>query len=96
MDNSFKSQISFLFGTVLLLIISISWLDLITELRIKLKIFKDSLVSQIFYTIFITVLTMIFVYIFNPFKSDVKNPEGIERARIEERIVTERLPILAA
>jgi len=87
MEKKFKLQLAFLFGTVLLLIVSLAWVDMISQIRVKYPIINSPILSQLFYTIIITILTIIFIYFLNPFQSDTKRTEALERARLDDNII---------
>lgn len=84
MDSNFLFQVGLILGTTILLLVSISWIDLFTELRNKYPAFKNPLVGQLVYTLSFTIIGIIFLMVFKPFNTDSKTPEGIEKARIEE------------
>lgn len=85
--NNILKQIGLVFGTILLLIVSIAWVDWIASLRIKYGI------SQILFTLTLTVITLLFFIFLKPFDDEHgKTPGGIEKAILEDRTI--RFPLM--
>jgi hypothetical protein len=90
--TSLKLQIGILIGTVILLIVSLAWFDMIAAWRKKLHWFSDPLVGQFVYTAILTAVALGLLMYFNPFGPQQKDtPEGITELRTDERLATTRL-----
>ncbi|MHB1910263.1 MAG: hypothetical protein ACYCQJ_15500 [Nitrososphaerales archaeon] len=85
--------VGILFGTVLVLITTVAWVDLIREIRTQYPLFKNQLGSQFFYTFLISLLALIVLAVFNPlglFRTrDVTlvEPVAVVPAVVEESVV---------
>ena len=79
------TNVGILFGTVLLLVVSIAWVDFIAEIRQKFAVFKNPLVSQAIFMFSITAVSLAFLIYFNPFSTE--KSVGIERLVEEERVI---------
>ena len=83
-------QIGILLGTVIILMVSIAWVDSIAGIMKRIDLFKDPLVGQIVYSLIVTILAIVLLMIFKPFGSSsdkVKVPEGAERAIRDTRTI---------
>ena len=81
--NNILQQLGFVFGTILLLIASIAWVDLLAYLKNKYGI------SQIIFTICLTLITLCFFIFLKPFNNEEsKTPPGIEKAIFDDRMIT--------
>ena len=76
------AAVGILFGTILLLVVSLAWVDFIATIRQKFTVFKNPLWSQAIFTVIITVISLAFLLYFNPFSASIggDKPSGIERA----------------
>jgi len=86
--SNYKIQFSILFGTILLLLVSVFWVDLLSQITKQYNLFKNPLINQIIITILLTIIAFIFLLIFKPFNlTTTKVPTGEERAVVDDRII---------
>jgi hypothetical protein len=88
MSNENWYQIAVLIGTVVLLVISIAWVDALVGITQKYNWFSDPLIGQIVYAVVITIIGVIILLVVKPFSTEPgKTPPGAERAIREVRDV---------
>jgi magnesium-transporting ATPase (P-type) len=89
MLKSVKSNIVFLLSTILVLIVSLAWIDWIAVIRAKWPVFKNQIVAQTVFVLTVTAIGIIFIVWFKPFSSDQDRVStvGTERIVRDERFI---------
>jgi len=73
MLQSVKINIIFLLSTVLLLTVSLAWIDWIAMIRAKWPVFKNPIVAQTVFVLVVTIIGIIFVVTLKPFSTTEMN-----------------------
>lgn len=84
-----RYEVAFVFGTVILIIISIAWVELLAIIRTELTQGMNPIFSQLLFTGIITIVGVLLLWWMQPAIDDIK---GVESGLRAEREILE-LPI---
>jgi len=84
------SEVAFVFGTIILIIVSIAWVELLAIMRKVIAKDMNPLLSQFIFTAIITIIGILLLWWMQPFIDSVKDVKGTEKALDSEREILTR------